>query len=422
MIGVDEGLIEAIDQNRGELLEILATLVRFDTSNPPGGNELEAQRWIAARLEEMGLEVDIFDVYPGRPDVVGILRGTGDGRSVILNGHIDVWPISPTEDWTQDPLEPVIEGSKMYGRGTSDMKSGLAGFLYVLHRLLKSAYRPRGDVIFQSVVDEERGGPGTRRCIERGYSADFVIVGEPARGRRIHAAIGVMNACIAVKSPYSLGLRDRAKFRNSSDQPEGANCIEKMVIRILPALNELERRWAVSKSHPLVPDGLALINPFLIQGGGNWSYIPDECRLYITVTYLPHEKKEEVQAEIEAQIREAADTDPWLTKHQPSVEWSPTSYETEFAPADMDLTHPGVGLLAEANKTITGQMPLIGGRGGIADAGWFYQSGMAAVIFGPGIFETGHKGDEFVDLDDLMAFTKTMALFLLNWCEFRREG
>lgn len=422
MIRIDEALLGIIDQNQGDLLEILARLVRFDTRNPPGGNELEAQNWIGARLEQMGLEVDLFDVYPGRPDVVGILRGTGEGRSIILNGHIDVCPVRSSEDWSHDPFAPVIEAGRMYGRGTSDMKGALAGFLCVLECILRRGYRPRGDIIFQSVVDEEIGGPGTRRCIERGYLADFAIVGEHSRGRRIHASIGLMNACITVRGPYTLKLRDRARFQNLSGRLEGANCIGKVATKIVPALDDLERHWAVFKLHPLVPDGLALINPFLVEGGGNWYFVPDECRLYVTVTYLPNEKKEEVQAEIEAQIRKAADLDPWLAIHPPRVQWGPPSHETEFAAADLDVDHPGVRLLAEANEAITGEVPLIGGRGGLTDAGWFYQAGIPAVIFGPGTGEVVHQADEFVDLGDLMTFTKTVMLFLLNWCDLNQEG
>ncbi len=164
-----------IERRQGEFVELLRTLVRFDTSNPPGNNEESAQEWVAETLSDSGLTVDVFDVYPGRPNVVGVLKGTGGGRSVILNGHIDVTEARLPERWRHPPFAAVVEDGKLYGRGAADMKGALAGFLFALDSLRRCGIKLAGDVIVQSVIGEETGEPGTRACVDRGYRADFAI-------------------------------------------------------------------------------------------------------------------------------------------------------------------------------------------------------------------------------------------------------
>ncbi|MCL5957883.1 MAG: ArgE/DapE family deacylase, partial [Chloroflexi bacterium] len=341
----EKELLQDIEQREDELFDLVRTLVRFETPNPPGGNEKEAQEWTARRLREMGMEVDVFDVYPGRPDVVGVLKGTGGGRSVILNGHIDVAEVALRDQWTHDPYDPVVVGRKMYGRGAADMKSGLAGYLFALESLIRHGFKLKGDVLYESAVGEEAGEAGTREMVKRGYKADFAIVAECSLGRNIHPSVGVMNACVTVRSPYSLHLVHRKNFVHAGGQMEGANAIEKMATKIIPALNELEREWAVFKTHPLLPPGLPVINPFAIEGGGNTFILPHECKLYVTVYYLPNEKKEDVQGQVEDQVRRAAELDSWLRKYPPTVEWNPERSPIEFVPADFDPESAGVILL-----------------------------------------------------------------------------
>lgn len=123
---LERELLKRMDAQQERLVDLLATLVRFPTDNPPGHNEGPAQEWMAQRLREVGAGVDVFAVLPGRPDVVGTLGGAGGGPSLILNGHIDVAEVRQREAWQRDPFAPVIEGRTMYGRGASDMKSALA--------------------------------------------------------------------------------------------------------------------------------------------------------------------------------------------------------------------------------------------------------------------------------------------------------
>jgi len=368
------------------------------------------------RFRDVGLDVERWEPLPGRPNIVGVLRGEGGGPTVALNGHIDVCEDRLLEEWSGDAYVARIDGRDMIGRGATDMKCATASFIVAVETLRKLGVRLKGDVIVQSVIGEEAGEPGTRSAIERGYVGDFAIVGESSRGRDLVACIGVVNARITIESPYTLHLVARKFTLNAGGGLEGGNCVEKMATRIIPALLDLERQWAVFKVHRLVPPGACNINVFRIEGGANTFILPDRCDAYITVTYLPDERKEDVLAEVEKQIARAAELDDWLRQHPPKVEWSPPEYPVEFAASDFDPESEPVRLLADSVRAASGQEPVMGGRGGITDAGWFHRAGIPAVVFGPGDVNYAHRVDERVHLDDVVNHCKATALFLTRYC------
>ena len=416
MSELEQRLVDHIGENEERLFELLASLVRFRTPNPPGGNEGPAQDWIETRLNEMGLEVDRWDALPGRPNVVGTWRGTGGGPSVALNGHIDVCEDVLLEQWSSDPYDPVIEGRDMIGRGATDLKSATASFFFALETLKAHDVALAGDVVFQSVIGEEAGEPGTRSAIERGYGCDFAIVGESSLGRDLIASIGVVNCRIRIQSPHTLHLVARKFTTNAGGELEGANCVEKMAVHVIPALTELERQWAVFKTHPLVPPGACNINVLQIEGGANTFILPDRCDAYVTVTYLPNETRDEVVREVEEHVAHAAALDDWLRKYPPQFEWSPPEHPIEFAPADIDPESQPVRGLTDAIRDASGHEPRLGGRGGITDAGWFARAGIPSVVFGPGDVNYAHRIDERVHLDDVVSHCKATALFVLRHC------
>ncbi len=413
---LEQRLVDHIAQNEEHLFELLTSLLRFRTPNPPGGNEGPAQDWIEERLTELGLKVDRWDALPGRPNVVGTWRGSGGGRSVALNGHIDVCEDVLLEQWSSDPYSPVIDGRDMIGRGATNLKSATASFLFAIATLRAHGVTLAGDIVFQSVIGEEAGEPGTRSAIERGHTADFAIVGESSLGRDLIASIGVVNCRIRIQSPDTLHLVARKFTTNAGGQLEGANCVEKMALRVIPALSELERQWAVFKTHPLVPPGACNINVLQIEGGSNTFILPDRCDAYVTVTYLPNENRDDVTREIEEHVARAAALDDWLSKYPPTFEWGPPEHPIEFAPADIEAEAPPVVDLMDAIRDASGHEPRIGGRGGITDAGWFARAGIPAVVFGPGDVNYAHRVDERVHLDDVVNHCRATTLFLLRHC------
>jgi formylaminopyrimidine deformylase len=416
VVADERALLDHVDDGRQRLIDLMRTLIGFRTPNPPGGNEAEAQEWVAARMEALGMEVDSWDVLPGRPNVVGRLHGIGDGPTVVLNGHIDVCSDVLLEHWTSDAYEAVIDGGDLVGRGASDMKSATASFLVALEALEACRVRLRGDVVLQSVMGEEAGEAGTKSAIDRGHVGDVAIVGESSLGRALVACVGVANCRITVQSRETLHLAARKLTLNAGGVLEGANCVEKLALRIVPVLTELEREWAVFKTHPLIPPGSANINVFRIEGGANPFILPDRCVAYATVTYYPHERREDVEREVEERVAAAATLDRWLAKHPPQVEWDPPEYPIEFEAAEFDPDGEAAQTLAQAIRDARGIEPVWGGRSGITDAGWFSKVGIPAIVFGPGDIRFAHAVDERVHLDDVVGHCKATALFLLRFC------
>jgi formylaminopyrimidine deformylase len=412
----ERALLEYVEGRRQRLIDLTRALIGFRTPNPPGGNEAEAQAWVATRMEELGMEVDSWDVLPGRSNVVGRLRGIGGGPTVVLNGHIDVCSDVLLEHWTSDAYEAVIDGGDLVGRGASDMKSATASFLLALEALQVCRIRLRGDVVLQSVMGEEAGEPGTRSAIDRGHVGDVAIVGESSLGRALVACVGVANCRITVQSPETLHLAARKLTLNAGGALEGANCVEKLALRIVPALTELEREWAVFKTHPLIPPGSANVNVFRIEGGANPFILPDHCVAYATVTYYPYERREDVKREVEERVAAAAKLDHWLARHPPRVEWDPAEYPIEFEAAEFDPDGEAAQTLTQAIRDARGIEPVLGGRSGITDAGWFSKLGIPAIVFGPGDIRFAHAVDERVHLDDVVGHCKATALFVLRFC------
>lgn len=411
------GIMAEVDNWQEQLYDLMKTLIRFKTPNPPGSNEREAQEWIARYLQKLGCQVDVFEALPGRPNVVGTLKGSGGGKSVILNGHIDVCEDRLNDKWCRDPYDPYIEGGALFGKGSSDMKGALAAFLFVLECVQRRGYKFKGDVIVESVIGEEKGEPGTKRCLEKGYRADFAFVGEPARGTKsLYATVGLTHGHISVTSPYTLHLQERRFFQQAGGGREGANCIEKMALVILPALNDLEKHWSVMKQHPLMPAGQAMINVFYFVGGGNVFFIPDQCLIDIIVYYLPGEDKKTVQKEVEDKLSRVAQADEWLRKYPPMVEWDPDPETYQFIPSELNLEETGMKILMESYRQAAGNDLSVGGRGVIVDSGWFSAAGIPVVTFGPGDAFWAHRIDERVELSALSLYSRTLALFLCRWC------
>ncbi len=273
---------------------LLQELVRINSINPdlvpdaPG--ELEIARFIARWLEQVGLEVHWHEVVPNRPNVVGILRGRGGGKSLILNGHIDTVGVAGMTN----PHQPYQHEGRLYGRGAYDMKGGVAACMVAIAAAKQTPLR--GDLIFTAVMDEEYAGLGTMAIAER-YQADAALIAEPTEQQLV----------IAHKGFVWLDVTTRGIAAHGSRPDLGVDAITHMG-RFLGELERLSEQLAGRTAHPLLGHGS--LHASLIQGGQELSSYPARCRLSIERRTLPGETLTSVEAEFEAILARLNLADP----------------------------------------------------------------------------------------------------------------
>jgi acetylornithine deacetylase len=417
-------LIGEVDKRQGELIQLLNKLIGYKTPAPPARNTEEAQQFIASFLKGKGFVIDKWDVYPGDPNVVGVLNGTYSSqfKSLIINGHVDVAEVNEDEDWLSDPFVPTVQDGSVIGRGAADMKGGLAGALFAIQLLHEHGIRLPGDLTFQSVIGEEVGEAGTLECCKRGYKADFALVADTS-DLHIQGQGGVITGWITVKSKNTFHDATRKDMIHAGGKLFGASAIEKMM-KIIQALQELERNWAVMKSYPGYPPGTNTINPAVIEGGRHAAFIADECRLWITVHFYPNETHEQVAKEIEEHIHLAAQGDIWLRENPPIFEWGGSSMIEDrgeiFPSLEVDDSHPAVHVLMNVHERIIKEKAVVDVSPTVTDGGWFGDAGIPAAIYGPGSLRHAHAVNEQVSIEQLIQYTKVILSFIYKWCHTRK--
>ncbi|MEK4377805.1 acetylornithine deacetylase [Bacillus sp. FSL R5-0434] len=425
MIDQVESLLKKAEEQKDELIELAKTLISFKTPAPPARNTDSIQTWIAQFLLERGFSIDKWDVYPGDPNVVGVLKGTNSAayQSLIINGHVDVAEVKEGEDWVHDPFCPSEKNGFLIGRGASDMKGGMACVLFALKLIREAGVELPGDLILQSVIGEEVGEAGTLECCKKGYHADFAVVADTS-DMHIQGQGGVITGWIEMKSSQTFHDGTRRNMIHAGGGTFGASVIEKMA-KIISGLGELERHWAIMKSYPGFTPGTNTINPAVIEGGRHAAFIADECRLWITVHFYPNETHEEVAAEIEDYINRLSDSDIWLRENRPVFKWGGSSMIEErgeiFPALEVDSAHPGVLALTASHEEIKRERPVIDVSQTVTDGGWLYHAGIPSVIYGPGDLYNAHAVNEEVSIEQLLDYTKIMLTFIIRWCSRKKE-
>lgn len=412
-------LMNQVDSRQDELIEILTTLIRYETPAPPARNTKEAQDYVAKFLTQHNFTIDTWELYPNDPIVVGTKKGTHSQthQSLIINGHMDVAEIQANEKWLASPFEPVVTKDSVIGRGAADMKGGLAGSLFAIQLLQEAGIELKGDLIFESVIGEEVGEAGTLQCCEKGYSADFAVIVDTS-DLHIQGQGGVITGWVTIKNPNTFHDATRRNMIHAGGGLNEASTIEKMM-KLIAALQELERHWAITKTYEGYPPGTNTINPAVIEGGRHAAFIADECRLWITVHYYPNETHEEVIKEIEEHLLQTAKADIWLRDHLPTFKWGGTSMIEDrgeiFPSLEVDPNHPAVKTLQKSHEISTKEKAILDVSPTVTDGGWFGDANIPAAIYGPGDLANAHSVNEEVKISQLIAFTKTMISFIYEW-------
>lgn len=408
-----------IDRNGQLLQDFLRDILRIPSVT---GNEGPIQDFLGSYIAEMGLAVDRFvpDLdelkkhpafvetalsYDGRPNVVGTLKGTGGGRSLLFNGHVDVIPEGAPENWKHGCWSADIEDGRMYARGAADMKSGVAAMTMALKAIRECGISLKGDVILEYVMDEELTGNGTLACVTRGYRADAGICCETSSMRVQPGSIGRIWFEIRLKGKAA-GIQRRY---------EGVNAID-LGYRVMKAVSAFEDRRVATISHPLYPEILAAI-PCMIgqfESGSYASAFPDACVMKGSMATVPGEDSNAVKAAFVRFVTEAVSSqEPWFIEHPPEVKF--TGYFAE--PSEIPVESPIVQALCSSYKGIMGEDPVLSGREGAADIRHLNRyADTPTVIFGPGKTEQMHANNEWVDIADYIHSVKILAKTILDWC------
>jgi len=385
------------------------------------GRESSAQAIIIEKCRELGLKMDIWELdkkelidhpafcsdrgeFAGNPNVVGFLAGTGGGKSLILNGHIDVVPVGDLSSWEHDPFSGLIKDGKLYGRGSTDMKGGTVSILLAMEAIIHSGIRLKGDVIFQSVIEEESGGAGTLAAVLRGYKADGAIIPEPTNMKLFPKQQGSMWFRITVKGKQAHG----------GTRYEGVSAIEKAE-QLLRGIRELETKRNQHIKDPLfasIPIPIP-INIGRIHSGDWPSSVPDLAVIEGRMGVAPEETTEEAKQQMEEMVQKVAKLDQWLKDNPPNVEW----FGARWLPGDLEVDHELVSVLQKSFEQVKGNLPVIEASPWATDGGILNKvGGVPVVVFGPGVTKMAHDANEYIILEDVFETAEIIALAILNWC------
>lgn len=378
---------------------------------------------VAGMLEDLGCEVHEWETQNGYPTLAARLSGSGGGRSLTFNGHIDVVPVGDTSAWTCDPWAGEIEDGKLYGRGTADMKAGLVSMIFALKSLQAAGYCPAGDVWFHVVSDEELVGLGTRDCIEKFPATDAVLDAEPTDLTIIPTEGGLEHLRIEIEGREA---HAGSRWRNLApgENGPGVNAVE-IGVKLVTAIQDLERQWVNRKSHPLFPPGYNSILPAIFIGGpgggtdgqlnvvNNPGTMANYCAIEYNIWYYPDEPCAQVKADFEAFVHAVCQTDEWLREHPPKLTWG--LRQVTFPAFETAPDHPFIALLTQ-NVQRAGTTPVIKGFSAASDLAWYAQADMPGCLFGPGGIAQAHSPDEYVSLADFYRAIEICALQLAGWC------
>ncbi|HEX3160443.1 MAG TPA: ArgE/DapE family deacylase [Gemmatimonadaceae bacterium] len=382
----------------GDAVALTRALVRTDSRNPslvPGApGEAAAARLLADVLTDWGFAVELTEAAPGRPNLLARV-GPRTGRTLMLNGHLDTVGV---EGMTHAPFDGDIRQGRLYGRGSTDMKGGIAAMCAAAWQAAQRG-ELAGELLVAAVADEEYESIGTAALLAAGVRAEAAIVTEPTRLAIVPAHRGF--------AWLEVALYGRAAHGSRYDL--GVDAI-RHAGRMLAELDRLEEEVLPGRTHPLL--GRASVHASTIDGGIGWSTYPERCTLKVERRLLPGETGATARAELEgalARVRERC----------PEVNATVTLYTTQ-GPSDVAPDATVVRALAAALAE-DGEPVRVEGLAAWTDAALLNEAGIPAICFGPGDIALAHAAEEWIETAEIERATRVLARLVRRWSD-QRDG
>jgi acetylornithine deacetylase len=376
---------------RGDAVALTRALVAIDSRNPllvPGApGESEAAGFLASVLRNWGFGVDVVEAAPNRPNVVARIGDRG-GKSLMFNGHLDV---VGTEGMTHAPFDPVIRDNRIFGRGSTDMKAGIAAMCSAAIAAVDAGIQ--GEIIIAAVADEEFESLGTRALIESGVRADAAVITEPTR----------LAICPAHRGFAWFDIEITGRAAHGSRYDLGVDAITHAGL-LLSELDRLENEILPAKKHALL--GRPSVHASMIQGGTGYSTYPDHCKLGVERRTIPGESAADALSEIEL-LCEGIRT----RRHNFDAR---ISLGASQPPSDVRVDAPIVQALERACIDI-GQPVAVQGLSAWTDAALLNEVGIPTICFGPGDISLAHSAEEFVEIKEIEAAVAILTRLATNW-------
>lgn len=384
---------EKID--RKEVIQILADLVSINSVNsalmPDAPGEGKVAEYIAQFFTKHNIKHQFQEVHPGRPNIIGTIPGKNPKKHLVFESHMDV---VSTKGMTISPFEPKIVGNKMYGRGTCDTKSSMAGMLCAIKAIVDAGEQPSSTVTIVGAVDEEHLYRGVVKLVDANMGFTAGVVGEPTELNIVRAHKGCIRWRIVVNG----------RAAHTSKPQLGVNAIVKMG-NVVRAIEERLQPQYKAKSHPLVGNPTLTIS--MIQGGTQVNFVPDECSITLDRRAIPGEDKDTVWKEFESILEYVRKHDPELKIHMEepyAADWAMETAEHE------EIVQVGYKAGQETIKTSK-----ISGVPYGTDASKLVRSGVPCIVLGPGSIDQAHTADEWVDLDQVVLCAEIYARIMMTY-------
>lgn len=393
-----QAILDMLDE--GEIVNLLQDMVSIPSHAGVERQEAALAQYIYGFFSRLGLSSELVDVSNGRSNVMARLQGRGKGKSLALVGHLDTVP----PYGMRDPYTARMEGGRIYGLGTVDMKGPLACMMAAMSAIARSGIELPGDVVFAGVIDEEQQSKGTIALLKSGFKTDGAIVGEPS----------AMDICTGHRGLEWFEVIFKGREVHGGKQEEGINAIE-MARLFMDCVDQELMPLLKSRVHPV--SGSSSMNYGCITGGTQPSTVAGKCILNFDRRWVPGEKFQDIVAEYGNILDKLRKKVPGFNAELRIMEESRMEEGFIHEGMEIESEHELVRTIARAVKQVQGVEPCLTSFPGWTDAGLFSTYGkIPSLVCGPGCIASAHSSHEYIERAELLPAARVYAMTALNFC------